>query len=58
MKRDEPDLEKKRNWPEMLDKIMFNLNTQHHSKTKTTPHTVMFNRKPNIKQKGGFIFNF
>ena len=38
-------------WPSLLPKIMFNLNTQKHSKTGFTPFQLMFNRLANLSEK-------
>jgi len=42
-------------WPSLLPKIMFNLNTQKHSKTGVTPFQLMFNRLANLGEKGKII---
>jgi hypothetical protein len=42
-------------WPSLLPKIMFNLNTQTHSKTGVTPFQLMFNRLANLGEKGIII---
>ena len=44
--------QKTENWPALLPKIMFNLNTQKHSKTGYTPFQLMYNRLANLGEKG------
>ena len=46
--------EKTDNWPSLLPKIMFNLNTQKHSKTGFTPFQLMHNRLANLGEKGKY----
>jgi len=46
--------EKHRNWPSLLPRIMYNLNTSKSSSTKFMPYEVTFNRKPNRGESKAF----
>jgi transposase InsO family protein len=50
MKLEEQDPIKQPDWPSRLPMVMFNLNNQKNSKTKTTAFEIVFNRKPNLAE--------
>ncbi len=42
------DKEESKDWPSLLPRVMFNMNTQRHSATKFSPFHLAFKRLPNL----------